>query len=194
MEGGLLAIGVLILFLWKCSCLFTFLIVFNEWMLHFSGGFMLIYDQRERKLLHSIDFRVTRSKHKTVGVPGFVAGLALAHQHHGSLSWKQLVEPAENFARYTSYFPFYTWRSYKMQKKKSSKLYQLKNYSRNGFHVSQTLLESRAYLDRISPSNKNLREYLYSLVLDEYLPNGQLADTLYEIGNNGSDGKFLNVC
>ncbi|XKL64241.1 hypothetical protein PGB90_004327 [Kerria lacca] len=64
-----------------------------------SGGLMLIYDQRQRKLLNVIDFRVTRSNHTVVGVPGFVAGLHLAHKLHGLLPWKQLVLPAEFVAR-----------------------------------------------------------------------------------------------
>ena len=35
---------------------------------------------------------------KTVGVPGTVAGLYLAHKKYGKLSWKELVQPAINLA------------------------------------------------------------------------------------------------
>ena len=35
---------------------------------------------------------------KSVGVPGTVAGLYLAHQKYGSLSWKELVQPAIELA------------------------------------------------------------------------------------------------
>ncbi|XKL61928.1 hypothetical protein PGB90_001761 [Kerria lacca] len=47
-----------------------------------SGGLMLIYDQQQRKLLNVIDFRVTRSNYKVVGISYFVAILYLAHKFH----------------------------------------------------------------------------------------------------------------
>lgn len=37
--------------------------------------------------------------HVVVGVPGTVAGLALAHQRFGKLTWRELVEPAAAMAR-----------------------------------------------------------------------------------------------
>jgi gamma-glutamyltranspeptidase/glutathione hydrolase len=36
---------------------------------------------------------------KSVGVPGTVAGLFLAHQKYGSLAWKDLVQPSVNLAK-----------------------------------------------------------------------------------------------
>lgn len=36
---------------------------------------------------------------KASGVPGTVAGLAMAHRRHGSLPWRDLVEPAVRIAR-----------------------------------------------------------------------------------------------
>jgi gamma-glutamyltranspeptidase/glutathione hydrolase len=36
--------------------------------------------------------------YRAVGVPGTVAGLALAHQRHGKLKWAELVEPARKLA------------------------------------------------------------------------------------------------
>lgn len=38
-------------------------------------------------------------QHKTVGIPGTVAGLALAHSSYGRLAWRELVEPAVRLAR-----------------------------------------------------------------------------------------------
>jgi gamma-glutamyltranspeptidase/glutathione hydrolase len=36
--------------------------------------------------------------YRAIGVPGTVAGLALAHQRHGKLRWSELVEPARKLA------------------------------------------------------------------------------------------------
>ena len=38
------------------------------------------------------------SSHELVGVPGTVAGLALAHAKYGKLPWKDLVLPAVQLA------------------------------------------------------------------------------------------------
>ncbi|MDS4040594.1 MAG: gamma-glutamyltransferase [Candidatus Competibacter sp.] len=84
-----------------------------------GGGFMLVHDAA-RKQSEAIDFRETapaaagrdfylnekgevdefrlRRSHQAAGVPGTVAGLALAHQRHGRLPWRQLVEPAIRLA------------------------------------------------------------------------------------------------
>jgi gamma-glutamyltranspeptidase/glutathione hydrolase len=84
-----------------------------------GGGFMLVH-HAARKQTEALDFRETapsaarrdlylnekgevdedriRYSHQAAGTPGTVAGLALAHQRHGRLSWKQLVEPAIRLA------------------------------------------------------------------------------------------------
>jgi gamma-glutamyltranspeptidase/glutathione hydrolase len=45
------------------------------------------------------DFDIHHNTHKSVGVPGTVAGLYLAHQKLGSKPWKDLVTPAIALAR-----------------------------------------------------------------------------------------------
>ena len=66
---------------------------------------MLIYDHQERKLVNSIDFRASRyDNDKIAGVPGFVAGMALAHNLYGSVSWKNLLTPSEHISRYCLIF------------------------------------------------------------------------------------------
>ncbi|MEX2186000.1 MAG: gamma-glutamyltransferase [Pirellulales bacterium] len=40
----------------------------------------------------------TNFSHRAVGTPGTVRGLALAHQRHGKLAWKELVMPAVRLA------------------------------------------------------------------------------------------------
>jgi gamma-glutamyltranspeptidase/glutathione hydrolase len=42
--------------------------------------------------------RLSTQGHLAVGVPGTVAGLALAHRRHGKLPWAELVEPARRLA------------------------------------------------------------------------------------------------
>ncbi|HUP44283.1 MAG TPA: gamma-glutamyltransferase [Thermoanaerobaculia bacterium] len=83
-----------------------------------GGGFMLVrkadgaaeaIDYRERAPLAAtrtmyldekgevVDGLSTRT-YKAVGVPGTVAGMALAHKRHGKLKWADLVEPARKLA------------------------------------------------------------------------------------------------
>jgi gamma-glutamyltranspeptidase/glutathione hydrolase len=45
------------------------------------------------------DFNIHHNSHRSVGVPGTVAGLHLAHQKLGSKPWKDLVLPAVALAR-----------------------------------------------------------------------------------------------
>jgi gamma-glutamyltranspeptidase / glutathione hydrolase len=83
-----------------------------------GGGFMVI---RQRDgAVHALDFRETAPSgaardmyvdsvgnilessltgHRSVGVPGSVAGLYEAHRRLGHLAWKELVEPAVRLAR-----------------------------------------------------------------------------------------------
>lgn len=84
-----------------------------------GGGFMVVrfpdgrttaFDFRERApaAAHAKMFldendeyssRIHHNSHIAVGVPGTVAGFALAHATHGSVDWARLVEPAVALAR-----------------------------------------------------------------------------------------------
>jgi gamma-glutamyltranspeptidase/glutathione hydrolase len=77
-----------------------------------GGGYMLVHPATGEPT--SFDFRETapkaatremfvvpkaRTPHRRVGVPGTVAGLALAHRKRGKLPWNDLVAPALRLAR-----------------------------------------------------------------------------------------------
>lgn len=78
-----------------------------------GGGFLLVKNQDR---LEAIDFRedspagldvgrfwkmIDQGGHgaDSIGIPGTVAGLYLAHERHGRLPWQQLVLPAERLAQ-----------------------------------------------------------------------------------------------
>ncbi len=78
-----------------------------------GGGFMLVAGGPDREP-EVIDYREVAPAaatarmfqagesgrtHRAVGVPGTVAGLALAHRRHGTVSWPLLVQPAIILAR-----------------------------------------------------------------------------------------------
>ncbi len=77
-----------------------------------GGGFMLVRPPGAKSVPVVIDYRETApasatkdlfakgtgSAHRTVGVPGSVAGLAMAHAKFGKLPWKDLVGPAVKLA------------------------------------------------------------------------------------------------
>lgn len=84
-----------------------------------GGGFMVIrfpdgrataFDFREKAPLAAnpemfldengeYSARIHHDSHRAVGVPGTVAGLALAHSRYGSAPWARLVDPAVKLAR-----------------------------------------------------------------------------------------------
>lgn len=74
-----------------------------------SDGFSTTIDFREKAplaasqdmFLDEEDNLIPNSNHysaKAIGVPGTVAGMALAHQKYGKLPWSELIQPAINLA------------------------------------------------------------------------------------------------
>ena len=85
-----------------------------------GGGFMLVHDAKRATTVAydyremappratrdmfldedgNVDSDRSRFSHLAAGIPGTVAGLWMAHEEHGSLPWKRLVEPAVKLAR-----------------------------------------------------------------------------------------------
>jgi gamma-glutamyltranspeptidase/glutathione hydrolase len=79
-----------------------------------GGGYMLIVPSDHKTPPTVVDFREIapadakkdmfvqpekRTAHRRIGVPGTVAGFALAHQRFGKLPWRELVTPAVELAK-----------------------------------------------------------------------------------------------
>lgn len=67
---------------------------------------------------------------KSVGVPGTVAGLFLAHQKYGSLPWNELVQPAIDLAQ-TGFELTYALHQTALSLEKNSDIPFLKDYFKN---------------------------------------------------------------
>lgn len=100
---------------------------------------------------------------KSVGVPGTVAGLYLAHQKYGKLPWAVLVQPAIDLA--TDGFPF-NWSLYESSRffEKNSDIQFLKDFFKN--------------------EKGELTEF------NETWKQPALANTLTAIRDNGQDGFY----
>ena len=79
-------------------------------VIRFPDGTSTVMDFREKAPLAAhpemfvdedgeYSFQIHHRSHLAVGVPGTVAGFALAHEKYGSASWAELVDPAVGLAR-----------------------------------------------------------------------------------------------
>jgi gamma-glutamyltranspeptidase/glutathione hydrolase len=146
-----------------------------------GGGFMMIYKDKKSDF---IDYReqAPLSAHRDMylgedgevipnqsvigilssGVPGTVAGMWLAHKKHGSLPWKELVQPAINLAE----------EGFKVHPKlaKSIEMY-ITSLEKRGFEV-------------------NFENYFADAKANEIFQQLELADTLRRIRDQGRDGFY----
>jgi gamma-glutamyltranspeptidase/glutathione hydrolase len=146
-----------------------------------GGGFMLVYKDRKSDF---IDYReqAPLSAHRDMyldesgdvipyqsvigilssGVPGTVAGMWLAHEKHGSLPWKDLVQPAVTLAE----------QGFKVHPKLASSIAR---------HI--TRLEKRGF-------DLNFKDYFATAKANEIFKQLELADTLKRIRDKGRDGFY----
>ncbi|WP_339721525.1 gamma-glutamyltransferase [uncultured Paraglaciecola sp.] len=146
-----------------------------------GGGFMLVYKDKKSDF---IDYReqAPLSAHRDMyldengdvipyqsvigilssGVPGTVAGMWLAHEKHGSLPWKELVQPAVTLAE----------QGFKVHPKLASSIER---------HIAR--LEKRGF-------DLNFKEYFAAAKADEIFQQLELAETLKRIRDQGRDGFY----
>jgi gamma-glutamyltranspeptidase/glutathione hydrolase len=146
-----------------------------------GGGFMLVYKDKKTDF---IDYReqAPLSAHRDMyldengdvipyqsvigilssGVPGTVAGMWLAHEKHGSLPWKELVQPAVNLAE----------QGFKVHPKLAGSIER---------HIAR--LEKRSF-------EVNFKDYFATAKANEVFQQLELADTLKRIRDQGRDGFY----
>ncbi|MCF2946765.1 gamma-glutamyltransferase [Paraglaciecola aquimarina] len=146
-----------------------------------GGGFMLIHKDQQNDF---IDYReqAPLAAHRDMyldengdvipyqsligvlssGVPGTVAGMWLAHQKYGSLPWKELVQPAVDFAEH----------GFKVHPKLASSIKRhTERLAERGFEV-------------------NFADYFAQAQVDETFVQSELAETLKRIRDEGRDGFY----
>ena len=146
-----------------------------------GGGFMLIYKNNKSDF---IDYReqAPLSAHRDMyldkngdvipyqsvigilasGVPGTVAGMWLAHEKHGSLPWKELVQPAFKLAE----------KGFKVHPKLAQSIEKyIAKLEQRGFEV-------------------NFKDYFAGAKANEMFRQLELADTLKRIRDQGRDGFY----
>ncbi len=146
-----------------------------------GGGFMLIYDSSTKKV-STIDYRsaapkkaksemflnknggVIRYGYIVTAVPGTVAGLIKAHEEHGNLSLKEVIEPSIDLAS----------RGFRV----TYDLFQALNFGK------VSLLEDTTSKTKFYDSGQN------TLPTDSLLIQPDLAKTLRLISTKGKDGFY----
>ena len=146
-----------------------------------GGGFMLVYKDKKSDF---IDYReqAPLSAHKDMyldkngdvipyqsiigvlssGVPGTVAGMWLAHEKYGSLSWKELVQPAVTLAE----------QGFNVHPKLAESIQTyIQELETRGFEV-------------------NFKDYFAAAKANEVFQQLELADTLKRIRDEGRDGFY----
>jgi gamma-glutamyltranspeptidase/glutathione hydrolase len=146
-----------------------------------GGGFMLVYKDKKSDF---IDYReqAPLSAHRDMyldengdvipyqsvigilssGVPGTVAGMWLAHEKHGSLPWKELLQPAVTLAE----------QGFKVHPKLAGSIER---------HIAR--LEKRGF-------ELNFKDYFAAAKANEIFQQLELADTLKRIRDQGRDGFY----
>lgn len=117
----------------------------------------------EGKNLYGMESTVNHIGAKSVGVPGTVAGLYLAHQQYGSLPWADLVQPSIDISK--NGFPL-TWD-----------LFGAANF----FSTNSPIPFLQDYFKK---DNGELTQF------GELWKQPELANTLTEIRNHGQDGFY----
>ncbi len=147
-----------------------------------GGGFMLVYKDKKSDF---IDYReqAPLSAHRdmyldengevipyqsligvlSTGVPGTVAGMWLAHQKYGSLSWEELVQPAVTLAE----------QGFIVHPKLAASIEK---------HIQR--LESRGF-------TVNFKDYFADAKANKLFKQDELGKTLTRIRDEGKDGFYL---
>jgi gamma-glutamyltranspeptidase/glutathione hydrolase len=109
-------------------------------------------------------YNIHHESYKSVGVPGTVAGFALAHQKYGKTPWSRLVDPAVNLASEGFIAPPGLAGS-----------------------LARQLQEFRKYAASVAAFSKNGQPY----AAGERIRQPDLARTLARIRDKGRDGFYL---
>jgi gamma-glutamyltranspeptidase/glutathione hydrolase len=109
-------------------------------------------------------YNIHHESYKSVGVPGTVAGFALAHQKYGKTSWSRLLDPAVNLADSGFIIPAGLAQS-----------------------LARQLQDFRKYPASVETYSKNGQPY----ATGERIRQRDLARTLARIRDKGRDGFYL---